>query len=145
MTETKGVDRSVLPGDPGAWRLHLAHLHRDAGGNPEWFMFAWAVKSALPDGGYPDSSQTRHRSRRAEPFLRGWQGAMNHWASYNGEGLKKSLFCHSRGLDRVSGWRPTGDRVLVAPASPARPAPSLPVLRRLGLSRDLHWSPLPTL
>lgn len=145
MTETKGVDRSVLFKDPSTWRLLLGQLHRDAGGNPEWFVFACAVKSASHDEGHSDSGRTCRQSRRDEPFLRGWQGAMNHWASYNCDVLKNSLSCHSRERDRVPGWRPISDRVLVTPASPARPALSLPVLRKLGLSPDLHWGSLSTL
>jgi hypothetical protein len=145
VTETKGIDRSLLLKAPSTWRLLLTRLHRDAGGNPEWFVFACAVKSALHDEGHPDSVRTHHQSRRAEPFLRGWQGAMSHWASYNCDGLKKSLSCHSREPDRAPGRRPISDRVLVAPASPVRPALSSPVLRRLGLSPDLRWSPLSTM
>jgi len=145
VTETKGVDRSVLLKDPSAWRLLLAQLHRDARGNPEWFVFAYAVKSALHDEGRPGSGRTYHQSRRVEPFLRGWRGAMNHWASYNSDVLKNSSSCYGRESDRVPGWRPMSDRVLVTPASPARPALSLPVLRKLGLSPDLHWSSLSTL
>jgi hypothetical protein len=51
-------------------------------------VFACAVKSALHEEGYPDSVRTCRQSRRAEPFLKRWQGAMNHWASYNCDGLK---------------------------------------------------------
>jgi hypothetical protein len=145
VTETKGIDRSLLLEAQSTWRLLLARLHRDAGGNPEWLVFACAVKSALHDDGRPDGVRARHRSRRAEPFLRGWQDTMNHWASYNCDGLKRSLSSHGRERDRAPGGRLKRDRVLIAPASPARPALSLPVLRKLGLSPDLHWSPLSTL
>ena len=145
MTETKGIERSLLLEAPSTWRLLLVRVHRDAGGNPEWLVFAFAVKGALHDEAHPDGVRTRHRSRTAEPFLKGWQGAMNHWASYNCDGLKKSLSCRSGEPDRAPGRRPISERVLVAPASPARPALSLPVLRKLGLSSDLHWSPLSTL
>jgi hypothetical protein len=145
VTETEGIDRSLLLEAPSTWRLLLARLHRDAEGNPESFVFACAVKSAPHDEGQPDSVRTRHRSRRAEPFLKGWQGAMNHWASYNCHGLKRSLTRNSHEPDRSPGVRPMVDLVLVAPASPARPALSLPVLRKLGLSPDLHWSSLSTL
>jgi hypothetical protein len=143
VTETKGIDQSLLLEAPSTWRLLLTRLHRDAGGNPEWFEIACAVKSALHDERHLESVRTRHR--RAEPFLRGWQGAMNHWASYNCDVLKKSLCGHVGEPDRALAGRPISDSVLVAPASPARPALSLPVLRRLGLSPDLHWSSLSTL
>ena len=145
MTETKGIERSLLLKAPSSWRLLLARLHRDGGGNPEWFVFACAVKSTLHDVGHPDSVRTRRQSQRAEPFLRGWQGTMNHWASYNCDGLKRTLSCHSGEPDRAPAGRPISDRVLVAPASPARPVLSLPVLQKLGLSSDLHWSSLSSL
>jgi hypothetical protein len=146
VTEAKSIDRSLLLKAPSTWRLLLAQLHRDAGGNPEWFVLACAVKSAPHDEGHQDSVRTRRRSRRAEPFLRGWQGAMNNWASYNCDALKRSLSCHSsEPADLALRRRSMGDRVLVAPASPARPALSLPVLRKLGLSPDLHWSSLSAL
>lgn len=143
MTEIEGIGRSVLLKDRSAWRLLLAQLHRDTGGSSEWFVFACAVKSSLHDGGYSDGVRTRHQSRRAEPFLRRWQGAMNHWASCNCDVLKNSLFCRSRESDRAPGWRPISDRVLVTPAPPARPA--LPVLRKLGPSPNIHRSSLSTL
>ncbi len=143
VTEIESIGRSVLLKDRSTWRLLWAQLHRDAGGSPRSFVFACAVKSALHDGGYPDGVRTRHQNRRAEPFLRRWQGAMDHWASCNCDVLKNSLSRHSRESDRAPRWRPISGRVLVAPASPARPA--LPVLRKLGLSPNLHRSSLSTL
>jgi hypothetical protein len=143
VTEIEGVGRSVLLKDRSTWRLLLAQLHRGSGGRSEWFVFACAVKSELHDGGNPDGVRTRHQSRRVEPFLRRWQGAMNHWASCNCDVLKNSLSFHSRGSDLAPGWRPISDRFLATPTSPARPA--LPVLPQLGLSPNLHRSSLSTL
>ena len=136
MSEWEGVERYLLLEHRGARRVLFAQLHRDAEGDPEWFVFAYAVRGLLHGGGYSDSRRTHHQSRWAEPFLRRWQSGMNHWASRNCDVLKDSLFCRSRESDRVPGWRPISDRVLVTPASPARPA--LPVLRKLEPSPDLY-------
>jgi hypothetical protein len=143
VTEIEGGDRSVLLKDRSTWRLLLAQLHRDAGGKPEWFVLACVVKSVVHDGGYPDGVQTRHQSRRTEPFLRRWQGAMNHWASRNCDVLKDSY--QTRESDQTPGWRPISDCLLVTPRSPARPELSLPVLRTLKPSSDLRRGLLSTL
>jgi len=75
------------------WRLLLAKLHPDAGGDHELFLFASAVKegicgrgrsgreSASKDGG-------QRAERPAEHFPRAWQDAMNGWALRNREALK---------------------------------------------------------
>jgi hypothetical protein len=144
VTEGEDVEWSVLLKHRGAWRALFAQLHRDTEGNAEWFVVACAVGDVLHDGGYPDGGRTHHQSRRTEPFLKRWQGAMNHWASRNCDVLKKSLSCHSREADRAPGWRPISDRVLVTPASPARPALSLPVLRKLEPSANLYRGSLST-
>jgi hypothetical protein len=141
VTEIEGVDRSVLLNDPGTWRLLLAQLRRDAGGDSEWFVLACVVKSVLHDGGHPDGVRARHQSRRTEPFLRRWRGAMNHWASRNCDVLKDSY--RRRGSDLTPGWRSVGD--CVTPGSPARPELSLPVLRALTPPSDLRRGLLSTL
>jgi hypothetical protein len=145
VTETQSIDRAVLLKDRGTWRLLSAQLHRDAGGSPEWFVLACAVKSVLRDGVYPDGVRARHQSWRVEPFLRRWQGTMNGWASRNCDVLRASLACHSLKSDLAPGWNPISDRVLVAPASPARPALASLALRRHGPAPDLHCRFLSTL
>ena len=144
MTEGEDVEWSVLLKHRGAWRALFAQLHRDTEGNAEWFVFACAVGGVLREGGYPDSGRTHHQNRRADPFLRRWQGAMNNWAARNCDGLTNSLSCPSRESDRVPGWRPISDRILVAPTSPARPALSLPVLRKLEPSPNIYRGSLST-
>ena len=141
MTETESVDRPVPLEDSGTWRLLLTQLHRDNEGNPESFVLAYIIKRVLRPGGYPDGVRTRHQSRRTEPFLKGWQGAMNHWASHNVDALKNSLSCHRHEFDRLTGLRPMSDCVLVAPGPPAPPELSSLVLRTLEPSLDPH-SPL---
>jgi hypothetical protein len=66
--------------DRGAWRLLLARLHPDAGGDHELFLFACALMDSVCG------------KRRAGPgpghaFSR-WRGGMNSWASRNREGLR---------------------------------------------------------
>jgi len=141
MTEMESVDRPVPLEDSGTWRLLLTKLHRDSRGNAESFVLAYSIKRVLRHGGYPDGGRTRHQSRKTEPFLKGWQGAMNHWASYNVDALKNSLSCHRREIDRLTGLRPMSDSVLVTPRPPARPELSSLLLRTLEPSLDPH-SPL---
>ena len=139
VTATEGIGRSLLVMDGGMRRVLLGRLDRDTGGDSEWFVFACAVKSALREGEHPDAVRTRRRSPGAEPFLRRWQGTMTSWASRNCDVLKGPQSCLSRRSDRRC---PASNRVLIAPASPARPA--LPVLRRPEFSLHLHRSTLPT-
>jgi hypothetical protein len=133
VTHAQGIDRSLLLEDRSSRRLLLTQLHQDTCGS-EWFVLACAVKSVLYDGRYLGSMRTRHQSLRAEPFLRRWQSAMNHWASRNCDVLRYSLSCHSRDSDLAPGWSPISEHVLATPASPARPTLPVPVLRRLGTS-----------
>jgi hypothetical protein len=136
MTEWEDVEWSVFLKHRGAWRALFARPHRDTEDDPEWFVFVYVVGGTLHEGGYPDAGRTHHQSRKAEPFLRSWQGAMNHWASRNCDVVKNSLSCHGREAARAPGWRPISDRILVTPASPARPALSLPGLKEFEASPD---------
>ena len=67
--------------DRRAWRLLLARLHPDAGGDHELFLFACALMDSVCE------------KRRARPgpdhaFSR-WRGGMDSWASRNREGLRR--------------------------------------------------------
>jgi hypothetical protein len=67
--------------DRRAWRLLLARLHPDAGGDHELFLFACAVMESVCG------------KRRAHPgpdhaFSR-WRGRMDLWASRNRDGLRQ--------------------------------------------------------
>ena len=135
MTVMESVDLHVPLADSGAGRLLWSQVHRDDWGNPELFVLVYAVKSVLCHGEYPGSIRTRHQSKRSEPFLRRWQGAMNLWASRNCDILKDSLSCRANEFDRVSRVRPIRDHIPVIPASPARPEFSSPALRTLEPSR----------
>ena len=67
--------------DRRAWRLLLARLHPDAGGDHELFLFACALMDKVcgkrRTGPGPDHAFSR------------WRGAMDSWASRNREGLRR--------------------------------------------------------
>jgi hypothetical protein len=79
--------------DRRMWRLLLARLHPDAGGDHELFLFAHALKEGAyghrcfesPPAPHDDKRRTE---RSADPFLRAWHNAMEGWASCNRDTLK---------------------------------------------------------
>ena len=80
--------------DRHLWRLILARLHPDAGGDHELFLFAYALREGAHGNSclesVPALDDDRRRTRRsAEPFLRAWHDAMGGWASCNRETLKR--------------------------------------------------------
>jgi hypothetical protein len=93
MAEAGNVDQLTFLEDRHMWRLLLAKVHPDAGGDHELFLFACAVKEGIYD---------RRRSGRksvikdgrwstehlGEHFPRGWREAMSGWASRNREALR---------------------------------------------------------
>ncbi len=73
--------------DRNMWRLLLARLHPDAGGDHELFLFACALM---------DSVYGRRRAAPRNPGGPGpdhtfstWRGGMDSWASSNREGLRR--------------------------------------------------------
>ena len=138
MTEIESVDRPVPLEDGGTWRMLLMQLRRDRGGNPESFLFAYALTRVSGSGEYQDGVPTRHQSRKTESFLRGWRGAMNHWASHNVDALKKSLWRQRDERHRSIRLRPVSGCVLVTPGPPARPELSSLVSWTLERSPDPH-------
>ncbi len=121
MTEIESGDRCVPLKVSITQRMLLAQLHRDSEGDPEWFMFAYAIKRGSSHGECLEGSRARHQSRKTNPFLGGWRGAMSHWASNNVDALKNSLLRHKHEFDRSTGLRPMSDCILVTPCPPARP------------------------
>jgi hypothetical protein len=136
VTEMESIDRPVPLVDSGTWLLLLTQLHRDDGGNPESFVLAYAIKRISSHGEHLDGVRTQRQSRKTKPFLRGWRGAMDHWASHNVDALKNSLLCHKHEFDRSTGLRPMSDYVLVTPGPPARPELSSLVSWTLERSAD---------
>ncbi len=93
MAEARNVDQPTFLEDRRMWRLLLAKLHPDAGGDHELFLFACAVKEGILGGRHPGrkgASQDgqRRAERSAEHFPRAWQEAMNGWALRNREALR---------------------------------------------------------
>jgi hypothetical protein len=71
--------------DHQMWRLLLARLHPDTGGDHELFLFACALREEVCGYGRPDAAEGGHP---AEPFLRAWHEAMGRWAAGNRRTLK---------------------------------------------------------
>lgn len=70
------------------WRLLLARLHPDAGGDGNLFAFACAVRDESRDAKLPGRGATR-TAHPAAPFLRSWRYTMDRWASSNRDALKR--------------------------------------------------------
>jgi hypothetical protein len=73
------------------WRLLLARLHPDAGGDHDLFAFACAVRDEVSRGKHPaegaGSEEKARNAGRAAPFLRTWHEAMGQWSSSNCDAL----------------------------------------------------------
>ena len=140
MTEIESADQAILLEDSGTWRLLLTQLHRDDEGKPESFVLAYGIKRVASQVEYLDLDgvRIRHQSRKTKPFLKGWRGAMSHWASHNVDALKNSLSCKRQEFDRSARVRPLSDCVVVTPNLPARPELSSLVLWTLERSPNRH-------
>ncbi len=93
MFEATKAGRPAPFEDRRMWRLLLARLHPDAGGDHDLFTFACAVRDEVSGGvraaqstGPEDEVQDADGS--AVPFLKPWQDAMGHWSSTNRDALK---------------------------------------------------------
>ena len=86
------ASREVTFEDRRMWRLLMARVHPDAGGDHELFLFAHALKEACGDSCLGDTSTPDDGNGgtkcSAEPFLRAWHDTMGCWASRNREVLK---------------------------------------------------------
>jgi len=71
------------PDDHRMWRLLLARLHPDAGGDHDLFVFASTVRDSVCDKEPPRNIPVHHARWRAEQptlaYLRLWQTLMNPW------------------------------------------------------------------
>ena len=93
MAEARNIDPLTLLEDRRMWRLLLAKLHPDAGGDHEVFLFACAVKEGIYGGGRLEPRLARNDGERkaqrpAEHFPKAWRDAMSCWALRNREALK---------------------------------------------------------
>ncbi len=89
--------REAPYGDRRMWKLLLARLHPDVGGDPELFLFACALKERL-DGERRPGAANRDGTGPDHPFST-WRTTMGAWASRNREGLRKPETPH-RGRPR---------------------------------------------
>lgn len=71
------------PNDHRMWRLLLAKLHPDAGGDHELFVFASTVRDSVCGNEDVEDKSANHTKPRAEhptvAYLRMWQTIMNPW------------------------------------------------------------------
>lgn len=93
MAEVRGAQRPAFLEDGRMWRMLLAKLHPDAGGDHELFLFACALKEGMCNGGrlggrkHARNHDEWRVERPAEYFPRAWQDAMSSWALRNRESL----------------------------------------------------------
>ena len=77
--------------DRRMWRLLLARLHPDAGGDHDLFAFACAVRDEMCRGErLVEGTGSADRARNMEgaaPFLRTWYEEMGRWSSSNRDAL----------------------------------------------------------
>jgi hypothetical protein len=89
VSETGDAERLIAFEDRRMWRLLLARLHPDAGGDHDLFTFACAVRDEMTGA---SSVAKKNRAGSTEglvtPFLRAWQEAMNDWSSGNRDALR---------------------------------------------------------
>jgi hypothetical protein len=77
--------------DRRMWRLLLARLHPDAGGDHDLFAFACAVREEMsrekhaPEGAGAEDGATN--TADAASFLGTWHEAMSRWSSSNRDAL----------------------------------------------------------
>lgn len=92
MFEAKEAERVTPLEERRMWRLLLARLHPDAGGDQDLFAFACAVRDEVSGGAQAGVAGTsdgvRVASNPAPHFLRAWQDAMGDWSSTNRDALK---------------------------------------------------------
>lgn len=91
MFEARGAGRLAAFEERRMWRLLLARLHPDAGGDHDLFTFACAIRDES-SGGNRAVSDTNDDAQSTEgeavPFLRTWQHAMGNWSASNRDALK---------------------------------------------------------
>ena len=93
MSETRDAERLVAFEDRRMWRLLLARLHPDAGGDHDLFTFACAMRDEMSSASSLAKDTEREDSVRGTeglvaPFLRAWQDAMGVWSSGNRDALR---------------------------------------------------------
>jgi len=89
--EARNAPRLASFEDRKMWRLLLARLHPDAGGDHDLFAFACAVRDEMSRGKHPaEGAGNENKAQNPEgaaPFLRTWHEAMGQWSSSNRDAL----------------------------------------------------------
>ena len=93
MSETRDAERLVASEDRRMWRLLLARLHPDAGGDHDLFTFACAMRDEMSSASnVAKDAEGEDGARSTEglvtPFLRAWQDTMDDWSSGNRDALR---------------------------------------------------------
>ena len=90
MTEARDAERLVPFEDNRMWRLLLARLHPDAGGDHDLFAFACAIRDEVSGGvrAARDTGTDDGTEGPAAPFLKTWHEAMGRWSSTNRDAMK---------------------------------------------------------
>ena len=93
MSETNETERLLAFEDRRMWRLLLARLHPDTGGDHDLFTFACAIRDEMSSASSLAKDTEREDSVRGTeglvaPFLRAWQDAMGDWSSGNRNALR---------------------------------------------------------
>ena len=90
MSETRDAEQLVAFEDRRMWRLLLARLHPDAGGDHDLFTFACAMRDEISSVAKNAEGEDGARSTEGlvTPFLRAWQDTMGDWSSGNRDALR---------------------------------------------------------
>jgi hypothetical protein len=93
VSETNETERLSAFEDRRMWRLLLARLHPDTGGDHDLFTFACAIRDEMSRASSVAKDATGEDSARSTeglvtPFLRAWQNAMDDWSSGNRDALR---------------------------------------------------------
>jgi hypothetical protein len=91
--EARDAARPTTFEDRRMWRLLLARLHPDAGGDQDLFTFACAVRDEVyREELLAEDAGTNNEARKtadAAPFLGSWHEAMGRWSSSNCDALNR--------------------------------------------------------
>lgn len=90
MYRARNPAGSAAHEDRKMWRLLLARLHPDAGGDHDLFAFACALRDEMSGGASPGEDaggEEAQNAAGAAPFLRTWHEAMGRWSSVNRDAL----------------------------------------------------------
>lgn len=91
--EARRAGRLAAFEDRRMWRVLLARLHPDVGGDHDLFTFACAIRDEMSCGNHAagdikSEDDAQSTEGEAVPFLRTWHHAMGTWSASNRDALK---------------------------------------------------------